>query len=142
MKTRTTRGILPVCVVALFATGAFAADQKDLDSYLNSIRESGMTEMAQSNLTTLASITTGHTLISLSHIEGHAIAGLLYTSGYCPRPGTPPEEAKRVQEEIMKDESGDLKIWKQVADLDSSGFVTTAEASKTRSTADFGFQVG
>jgi hypothetical protein len=142
MKTRTIKSFLLVCVANLLTTGAFAGDQKELDSYLNSIRESGMTEMAQSQLGTLASITTGHTLLSLHHMEGVPGTGLMFTSGYCPRPGTSPEEAKRVEEEIQKDMSGDLKIWKQVADVDSSGFVTTEEASKTRSIAEFGFEVG
>src|SRR5262249_22592428 len=90
---------------------------------------------------TLALITTGHTLLSLHHDDLSPVAGLLYTSGYCPRPGTPPEEVKRVQEEIEKDISGDLKIWKQVADLDSSGFVTTDEGLQTRFAPEFGFNV-
>ena len=136
---RTTRTFLVVCGLALAAGVATAGEANDLDSYLRAIRASGMSEMAQSSLSMLAAITTGNTLLQLYH--GSGAVGLSYTSGFCPVPGADPQATKLQQEKIQSEIAAEVAIWKPIADMDSSGFVTTKEAVQTRSTAEFGLEV-
>lgn len=132
------------CGLGLGAGFAAAAGQpgeaNDLDSYLRAIRASGMSEMAESSLRTLAAVSTGNTLLQLYHGSGTAV-GLSYTSGFCPVPGADPQATKLQQEKIQKEIAAEVEVWKPIADMDSSGFVTTMEAARTRSIAEFGLQV-
>jgi hypothetical protein len=66
--------------------------------------------------------------------------GNSYASAACPKPNPTPEEAARFREQFDVPLEKELVSLKAYADLDSSGFVSTDEASHFRMLYEFGLK--
>ena len=135
--------LVPISTIALVVTLHADESENDLESYISGIRRSGMSEMARLHLQTLASISSGNTAISIRRgASGSGAYGIWYESTYCPAPRADSTVVRKEQERRQALTDRDLKVWRRIADLDTSGFVTTSEALATRSLAEFGYKAG
>ena len=94
--------------------------------------------MAQVLLRTVASVAAKHSLLAAVRDESTSSYQLRYESTFCPVPGADPERIRQEFERRAQEIDATLEIWKRIADRDESGFVTTREASETKSLIEFG----
>ena len=114
---------------------------EDLTSYINRVKESGISEVGEFQVKAVAYILSGATQLTFRY---DSLAGSylpMYVSTVCPNPEADTEEEaekKQIRLNISEKISEELR---QFADMDSSGFVSTEEASRFRSISEFGFLV-
>ncbi len=133
---------LVIAGVAGLSCGQFSAcseDPHDLQAYLTEVRELGMTESAQSDLTAVAAIRTGGMLLTFSKDDVRGPYLTSYMSTACPVPGADPERIKELQAALQRRVERDMVILRQLADHDASGFVSTSEAREFRELVEFGY---
>ena len=126
-------------LISLSAHSVFAGDGADLTAYIETIRASGMSEMAQSQVGTVAGIVAGTTILFFQPDpeSGRYWPGLMSTN--CPNPNADAPELTRWKS-LKKDESAEvLQQLKPFADADGSGFVTTQEGGDFRNLLEFGY---
>ena len=114
---------------------------KDLISYINKVKEAGISEVGEFQVKAVAYILSGATQISFRY---DSLAGSylpMYVSTVCPNPESDTKEEiekKQIRLNLSDKISYELK---KFADIDSSGFVSTEEATRFRSIIEFGFLV-
>ena len=114
------------------------AGSYELEEYIASIRESGMSESAQSTVGMVASHLAGH--ISITYQSGGDSGRYWpsYSSNTCPNPNLTSEEQEAFSHKVRGEQDQIVAKIRHLADLDNSGFITTAEAAKFRSIYEFG----
>jgi len=137
---RTLRFAL--CAVALCATvitPAAAGDGADLTAYIESVRAAGMSETAQSQLRSVASIACGASILKYIEDKESGRYWPSYTSATCPNPNADAPELTKWKQ-VKKDETAETaQKLKPFADRDGSGFVTTEEGTDFRYLIEFGY---
>ena len=152
--SRFFSGLLLAAVCGLFWPFAPAAQTRynedfstttekssDLEAYIQEIRSSGVSEMGQSHIRSIAGILAGSTILSyrVDSTSGRFWPG--YMSATCPRPDADTPELERWKA-LQMSESEKLAIkLMPIADRDASGFVTTKEAWSFRTLIEFGYLV-
>ncbi|HYN21997.1 MAG TPA: hypothetical protein VE078_13640 [Thermoanaerobaculia bacterium] len=121
----------------LSAVAVLAGDElpADLREYIDQIKASGMSESAAGNLRMVAAAEAGEMVIVIEKDETGKYIGASYESKFCAKPGLSGELLAKLQEEQKKAEELSLKELeriKKVADLDGSGFISTAEGGQVR----------
>ena len=133
---------LLLCALALCTTiiaPATAGDGADLTAYIESIRAAGMSETAQSQLRSVASIVCAASILKYIEDKDSGQYWPSYTSATCPNPNADAPELTKWKQ-VKKDESAETaQKLKPFADADGSGFVTTQEGSDFRYLIEFGF---
>ncbi|HEX6791541.1 MAG TPA: hypothetical protein VF247_09545 [Candidatus Krumholzibacteria bacterium] len=131
-------------LLLLAADGAPGAQQKessDLEAYLAGIRAAGISEVGRGQVSMVAGICCGATILDYRKDEASGQYWPSYMSATCPKPNADPPELekwkklRRSETDMLADK---LKLY---ADADGSGFVTTAEASEFRDLVEFGYLV-
>lgn len=128
-----------VFVAIAFSLPAFAEDSADLAAYIESIRASGMSEMAASNVRMVAGVLTNATILSYKKDPASGQYWTSYTSATCPKPDADDLELTRWKQSKVSESGMLLPKLKPIADADGSGFVTTPEAGMFRDTVEFGY---
>jgi hypothetical protein len=126
-------------LVSISIHSASAGDGADLTAYIESIRASGMSEAAQMQVGSIASVVAGATILTyqVDPESGRYWPG--YMSTTCPNPNADPPELTRWKS-LKTDESAVvLEQLKPFADADGSGFVTSQEGSDFRWLLEFGY---
>lgn len=113
-------------------------NRDDFEVYVAEIRESGMSERAQGDLGQIAGIIVGHASLSFFKDEQSGGYWPSYQSHACPLPGLSPEELNQFRDNLADERAPAMEVLKSLADLDSSGFVSTAEGGEVRKLFEFG----
>jgi len=137
--TRERVVTLVLAVVAGLSFSACRADPHDLQAYVIEVRNLGMTESAESDLSMVAAIRTGGTLLTFSKDDVSGLYLSSYMSTACPAPGADPERIKEWQAELQGRVERDVVTLRHLADRDASGFVSTPEAREFRELVEFGY---
>jgi hypothetical protein len=141
---KTTRSFVPFfCLLLLAGLAACQqpkADPKDLTTYIEQIRQTGMSEGAQRELHTVADICCGAMIVEFIKDTVSGTYGRSYTSTLCPSPKADPAAFEKLQKEIKANSDREFHQLQILADADSSGFVSTGEASDFRMLVEFGYQ--
>lgn len=112
----------------------------DLEEQVRLMREQGRTDAATYELQTTARYTSGETIFSVRPTEDGGFAQY-WAPSFCPKPGTSREEIRRMEEKIEERVEREAERLQEYADMNSSGFVTTAEAKYFASTVALGYKV-
>jgi hypothetical protein len=139
MKSRVGFAILGVTVLYCSPPDSVGGDPPDMAAYIAQIRELGMTERAKGDLSMVAGIRVGSTLLLFekSAVPGRYATSFMSTA--CPVPGADPDAVKEWQDELRDREDSDMSLLREHADLDRSGFVSTQEAMEFRGLVEFGY---
>ncbi len=109
----------------------------DFDQYVAEVREQGMTESAQGDLATIASIMAGSVILEFRRNETTGEYGRSYQNTTCPLPGADDKEVTRWKAGLRAKSDSTAAVYKTIADLDASGFVSTSEAAVFRRLIEF-----
>ncbi|MBU1701801.1 MAG: hypothetical protein KJ970_15130 [Candidatus Eisenbacteria bacterium] len=131
--------LLVVLMVLLLGCGDDRAS--DFEAYIATIRESGMTETAQSQVRMVASIRTGLSVLSFPKNEEEESYFMQYLSGSCPNPEATPDEIQLWRASLYAKLEPEYQELRRLADADQSGFVSTEEATRLRNMYEFGVMV-
>jgi hypothetical protein len=126
-------------LLSLSAHSTSAGDGADLAAYIESIRASGMSEMAQSQIGSVASIVAGASILTFRANTESGRYWPSYMSATCPNPNADPPELTRWKTHKTDERSVVLQQLKPFADADGSGFVTTQEGGDFRFLLEFGY---
>ena len=130
--------IIILCLLAVVAM-AQAGKQSDLETYIESIRTSGMSEVGRMQISSVAGICCGSTILTYRPDEVSGRYWPSYTSATCPKPDADTPEIKRWKTLKVSETDVLIRRLKPFADADSSGFVTTDEGSAFRNLIEYGF---
>lgn len=131
-------------VVALISLGvmlgvsARAQDPPDLESYIASIREQGITESGKSQIMTVVSIRLGQSMLTFDEDVQTGRYFPTFRSTTCPAPGADPAITAQLQAEFAIARDVEFEALKPFADADDSGFVSSEEALAFRSAFELG----
>ena len=114
-----------------------AEDPADLADYLAGIREAGMSENARSSLLMVAMSRLGHQLITFTPGD-EGLYFPSYESTTCPLRDGDPVAIQAWQDELEAARDADIEHLRPLADLDGSGFVSSAEGREFRTLYEFG----
>jgi len=132
-----------IVIVCLIPVVSLAGEkQSDLDTYIEGIKASGMSEMGRGQISSVASICTGSLILEYRFDEASGRYWPSYTSATCPKPDSDPPEVERWKQLMVSEKDQLVPRLKQFADADGSGFVTTFEASEFRYLIEFGYLAG
>jgi len=114
---------------------------EDLISYINKVKKGGISEVGEFQVKAVAYILSGATQLTFRY-DSLACSYLpMYVSTVCPNPEVDTkEEAEKKQIRLNLSDKISEEL-KEFADMDSSGFVSTEEASRFRNIIEFGFLV-
>lgn len=131
---------LILTALGLLASGSSLAgeDPPDLTEYIETIRESGMSEGARGWLHGAASLRAGGMILVYRKNEGSDRYWPSYTSTSCPLPGADPEKLAAWREELDSRTQTEFEALQHLADRDGSGFITTDEARRIKDLIEFG----
>lgn len=113
----------------------------DLESYLEEIRLSGISEMGRADVATIANICAGATLLEYRKDDASGRYWPGYMSATCPKPDADPPQIEMWKKLRRSDADVLVDKLKPYADADGSGFVTTKEAGEFRRLVEFGYLV-
>ncbi len=131
---------ISVALLAVFAVApSLAIAGSDFDAYVDGIRKAGMSESAAGDITMVSDILAGGTVFTAQR-EGDSISRH-YMNSLCPRPGSNPEKLRELQKQVEAKAARWSSFLKKNADLDGSGFVSSAEAATLRRRVELGFIV-
>jgi hypothetical protein len=136
------RTIVLLCLAAAAAvTPAGCAPQQptELDRYVAQIRTWGMGEAAHQSLATAASIIDGGTRLEYLRDSTSGYWGTRYMSTSCPLPGADSAAVAAWQKEQADSVEVLVRLLRESADADRSGFVTSAEGRDLRGLVEFGY---
>ena len=141
MKRNPFVVVVVVGTVGLCCGQVWAArgDPLDFQAYVAEVRKAGMTESAKDDLSMVASIRTGGTLLTFQKDKMTGSCDFSYTGTACPVPGADPEAVRQRQTELQHRVERDSEILRKHADVDRSGFVSTAEGREFRNLIEFGY---
>jgi len=123
----------------LTGSRVWAAKPDDLQRYFAEARESGTSEWARIQLRTVASITTGGSILSFAKsAQGEYYPS--YQSASCPA-GLDSMAVRQWQSESRQRIEPEVARLRLISDSDSSGFVSSAEANAFRELIEFGYFV-
>ncbi|HEV8699808.1 MAG TPA: hypothetical protein VGV60_00890 [Candidatus Polarisedimenticolia bacterium] len=134
--------ILVMALIAGLSCEQFSARREgpaDFQTYVAQVQKLGMTESAQGDLSMVANIRTGGTLLTFVKDDLTGTYERSYMGTACPVPGANLERVKEWQTELQKRVERDMPILRQLADRDASGFVSTAEGREFRELFEFGY---
>jgi len=114
-------------------------DLPELREYIQLIRETGMTELAQSTLRHTASIRVGASEVFFLR-DSLGSYNMGYRSLTCPNPEADAAAVEAMKREWKEKTDPEVSNLRWLADADSSGFVTTAEAMELRRLIEFGYK--
>jgi hypothetical protein len=106
---------------------------------MTEVRKLGMTESASGDLSMVANIRTGGSLLIFPKDEITGAYGRSYQGTACPIPGADPEVTRQWQAEVQKRVERDMEILRKHADRDGSGFISTVEGREFRDLVEFGY---
>ncbi len=136
------RGVIPFLLISLFVLGCSNGNEQqpggDLEEYLKTIQEKGMSERADPDLRTVGSILIGHASLSFQRSGPGGRCWPRFTSNNCPNPDMTAEERQEFARRSQLQYEELLRVLKPMADLDGSGFVSTEEAREFRGLFEFG----
>ncbi len=118
-----------------------STDPPEMREYVARIRESKMSESAHSVLAGIAGIRLGQTKLSFLRDDESGAYFTSFQSMMCPRPDADTALLRAANEETSRLRDVDITKMRPLADMDSSGFVTTEEANEFRSLFEFGLQL-
>ena len=118
-----------LAVVAL-SVANYASAQSDFDDYVATVRETGMTERAASDIRGTAGVVAGSNTFTATRAPDGSIG-----RGYS---GPPTGRSIRTMREIAADRESWTAFLKQQADTDHSGFVSTKEGDALRRLVEMG----
>jgi hypothetical protein len=125
---------------SLLITACSRESPPDLERYLMTIREAGMSEGAQQALRSVAVVRIGQTLLSFEKDSTTGQYARVYHSASCPVRGATAEQLKAWREGLDKAATKEVERLRSLADFDSSGFITTEEGLKFRRLAETGLE--
>ena len=114
-------------------------DPPDFQAYMAEVRKLGMTESASGDLSTVAMIRTGASLLRFLKDEITGEYSPSYESTACPVPGADPEMNRQWHAELQERIDHDMELLRKQADWDGSSFVSTVEGSEFRKLVEFGY---
>jgi hypothetical protein len=114
-------------------------DPLDMQEYIHQIRAMGMTEYAQMTLHTMADIRVGATEIYFVR-DSTGFYGMGYRSLACSNPAVDAATAQAMKQEWSRKMEPEIACLRGLADADSSGFVSSAEATSLRRLVEFGYK--
>jgi len=127
--------IIPAMVIPLHAQDSTKVS--DFDRYVAEVREQGMTESARDDLATIASIVAGSVILEFRRNETTGEYGRSYQNTTCPLPGADDKEVTRWKAGLRAKSDSITTVYKAIADLDASGFVSTSEGALFRRVIEF-----
>jgi hypothetical protein len=131
--------LIPLVVLLAVPLAAHAGESSDLDTYLQEIRASGMSESAAGAVRFVVLLRLGQMVLTYEWDETAGRYWPSYQSTNCPLPGADPEETAAWEEEQELARVADLAGVKGYADADGSGFVSTAEGRDFRYLIEYGY---
>jgi hypothetical protein len=132
MTKLASRALLPLLLLPLLAGCASRPSGDDLEFHLQKIRADGMTESAYGSLMMVASLRTGWSTLTLEKDPETGFYLRSYGSSTCDVPGADSALIAAKKKELSDATERELRRLQPLADLDGSGFVTTAEGSRFR----------
>ena len=127
-----------LCFIAVVAQ-AEDGKQSDLETYIEGIRASGISEMGRNHLRMIAGICVGSTILEYRFDEASGRYWPSYMSAKCPKPGAVALEIESWRKFKVSESDKLLPRLKPFADANGSGFVTTEEASEFRWLIEYGY---
>jgi hypothetical protein len=118
-----------------------AQDSPELLEYISKVRKYGMSEEAPSVVGGVARVRLGYTLIEFRRDPQSQRYWPGYTTTTCPNHYADQEELAKWRAEVEEKSETETTALRLFADMDSSGFVTTAEAWSFRGIFEFGIPV-
>jgi len=133
--------IIAVLSVVSLAGAVVSCAKKtsDLDTYIEEIRASGVSEMGRNQILFVASVCAGSVVLEY---RADAASGRYlpsYTSTTCPNPGVDTVDLEQWKQARRAEAEKLVNSLKRFADADGSGFVTTDEAFAFRRSVEFGY---
>ena len=126
-------------VLVLAASASLAGDSPDLASYIQSIRDSGMSEMARSQILSVAGISCGASILTYHADPASGRYWPGYRSAVCPKPDAEEPELTMWKTTKRSETQDMIPRLRPFADADGSGFVTTEEGTTFRFDMEFGY---
>ena len=116
-----------------------AQEPADLQEYLARIRDTGMSEWARGDLSVVAGILLGQTILDFRKDDSTGRLWPGYMSAICPNPNTDASEEAQRHRRLGAEREALVRQLKPFADTDSSGFVSTREGAVFRDLIEFGY---
>ncbi len=132
--------LAPPLGILMLVTGC-QRSSPELTKYLESIRTSGMSEGAQTSIRAVAALRTKQTLLTFEKDAESGFYSREYRSGACPIKGATPQQLDAWRKKLVAGTQPEVNRLRALADLDQSGFVTTEEGERFRSTYELGMEV-
>ncbi len=131
--------ILALTSVGVLLGGpAQAQNPPDLDSYIATIREQGITESGKNQIMTAVSIRIGQSMLTFDEDAQTGRFVPTFRSTSCPVPGADPAVTARLQADFATAREAEFNALKPIADADGSGFVSSEEGLAFRTAFEFG----
>jgi hypothetical protein len=140
----STEDRLRVCVAllctSLLLLGCQQETPPELEAYLATIRTSRMSEVARQALKSVAVVRVRQTLLTFEKDEATGYYDRVYRTTACPLPGANPKQLNAWQEKLDQAAAKEIDRIRPLADLNSSGFISTDEGSKFRKLYEMGLE--
>ena len=126
-----------ICMVVV--RPARATDSPELQRYIDEARVFGMGEGARMTLRTVASVTTGGSIVTFAKVPGSDEYSQRYQSTSCPPRSADSLALLEWKKEFNARIDPEVEALRAIADTDSSGFVSGPEASSCRELIESGY---